>query len=187
MRREGFWIGDRRLRIHSRFLRLPTAYCLLLSAYCPSRRFPIEGVDFLDADIMEDQGGIVRGQAHPGTQASRRAPVALQAHHSLHLSVSNTDTVDSRFVCRMDVEVDKLPIPRPAIVTGGKTHELRPLLVLHIEEEQLLLVYRLGHDIAAIGRPARSKEPVRAGQGCNPLRLEIKHMNGGTARCFCSR
>jgi len=29
----------------------------------PSRRFPIEGVDFLATDISEQQEGIVRGQA----------------------------------------------------------------------------------------------------------------------------
>jgi hypothetical protein len=41
---------------------LLSALCLLLSAYC-SWCFPIEGVDFLDARVAEEQRGIVHGKA----------------------------------------------------------------------------------------------------------------------------
>src|SRR5262245_53095114 len=91
--------------------------CDLMSEAEPLRSLPVEGVDVLGADVAQQQRGVIRCQGKPTAPSSKRTPEVLQAHHPLHLRVTDPHAIDRRIGSGEGVEVDVLAVSRPVRVT----------------------------------------------------------------------
>jgi len=71
---------------------------------------PIEGVDFLDAGIANDQWRIVRRQAAPVSEGSARGLKSLQAEDALEFAVADLHAEEALLVVENPVKIQVVSV-----------------------------------------------------------------------------
>src|ERR1700731_1905536 len=125
----------------------------------------VESVDFVCADVADQEWRAVRGNAVPFGPGTEETMNALQVDDRLKLVLAQLDTTEEGFTCQQRIEIDVFPVFRPRNEANlpNVFCPLRPFLGLKIEEHQFrLVVARNGGEEMAIGRPARTEQAVGA-------------------------
>ena len=107
------------------------------------REIPIQGVDFLDADVAHKQRSITRAQASPGFKISQEAPHAVETDNPLQFGITDT-LAEIRGVRREQiVEIDKGAVCGPSHVADVAyvRCQLTPVVGGEIKKHQFLLVW----------------------------------------------
>src|SRR5579864_7017465 len=120
------------------------------------RRFPVEGVDLLDADVAGRQQRIFWPQSGPpAPPPSGQLSVATDSGYAFQLSIVDPHPVERQAAVKRVVEVHVCTVTRPIRIPRWNPDQILPLPSFQAIDFQLLVICRHRKDVAAIGRPAR--------------------------------
>ena len=92
------------------------------------RVVPIEGVDFLDAGVADEQRGFVGGEAAPISEGAAGGLKAFHAEDGLKFSVADLGPVVAFLVIEDSVEIDVAAVARPSRIGHENVGERGPFL-----------------------------------------------------------
>src|SRR5258707_5339037 len=123
-------------------------------------RKPIEGVDFLDAGVADQERRFVRGDAGPVAESAAGGLESLHAEDTLQLAVRDTRAEIGFLAIENAVEINEMAIARPSWIGHEKIGEINPFLRREIKKFDVQRVQSDGGDVAAVRRPARRIQAV---------------------------
>lgn len=86
------------------------------------RSVPVNGVNFLAADIAEKERGVIRGKSGPLSQLSPVAAYAMEADEALEFVVGDPDAKEVGIFGKSRIEVNVLTIVRPTGIADWQAH-----------------------------------------------------------------
>src|ERR1700681_683637 len=116
---------------------------------------PIESINLRTADVTRYQQRITRPQTAPLCVRSPEPMNIFQAGQALQPVIGNSHPEECRIFRKSGIEVQVLPVMRPTRISDAHPHQLGPLLIGAIEQQEGLRVRRNPRDVAAVGGPAR--------------------------------
>src|ERR1035438_238308 len=124
-----------------------------------SRRVPIEGIDFVGADAVRSDEGIVGSRCEPVSH-----PYVLRDRDALCLPVAHAHTPPGSIITESPVE-QEITLRGPAWPTAHYARKLGLLPDLKVVEHGPRTRRRETCDESPVGRPAGKPHPLRTRQG----------------------
>jgi hypothetical protein len=153
------------------------------------RCFPVQGVDFLAADVADEKRRIVRRQAHPRQRQTRGfgAPKAFEVPNSFQLAIADSHAKDRGILGRVRIEIDILAVARPGRRIYRSPGQFRPFPRGAVEQHDGMRISRQRRDVPAVRRAARMRQSLGPRQNGNLASRQIQNLNPRVLGAFQRR
>src|SRR5579862_463960 len=130
-----------------------------------SGQLPIQGVDFLIADIADEQWRAVGGQAAPSPKRTVEPVGILEAADGGEGQIGHAEPVEAGLLHFLRVEDQRFRIARESKITESAEafYGDAPLLRRKIVDPNLIPRAFFGGEISAVRRPARTTQAIGTG------------------------
>src|SRR5580693_10644075 len=143
------------------------------------RELQVEGVNLFVADVANEEGRAVRRNAGPRTKWAVVATDVADFHDCLQAQVGEAKAIEGGLLHQERIEEDTFSVVRPFHIANGPKAPGNdcPLSGSKFVEEKIIVVRVRSQEVAAIGRPTRTTDAIRAGESGSASRGQIKQLN----------
>src|SRR6185437_8436233 len=152
------------------------AECIALLLSIDLLPVPIQGIDFLDSNVMSDQRISLGSQAkfYPGEHSGQAN--SIQTGYLLHITVADSHPHDGRIAPVAQV-VNPMAVRRPAHQSRS-LRQSAPGMGSEIEQHDPLTIQRHCRSVAAVRRPLGREKSLRSGNRFHLTGGEVQDVNG---------